>query len=458
MSYRLNVPYLQKDDAKRKGAKWNYTEKYWYCEELTDALRRWYEGDEIEAGASDASTEPFAEYQTVSEVNRMIAERFDATDCFQSILVKGEVTNYRGTNGGHYYFSVKDENSLLSCVMWSSTAERILQFTFEAGKKVAIIGSFKYCEKNGTGTLHVRQIADMGAGEANLRFLELKARLEEEGLFAVEHKKPIPKFPQRVGIVTSRDGDARKDIEKVAGKRNPYVQLILYHANVQGQNAIRTMIEGIERLDAMQLDTIIVSRGGGSQEDVIVYNDEALARAVYNARTPVVTAVGHESYWTLIDYVADKRVATPSEAAEETIPDVMSVIRQIRQLERNISNNMRSALHSRMQKLKTQEARLEGNDPVRRLKERKDRLNHLSEGLQQKIRMLYETKKNRFRILLERLNGLSPTAKLVRGFGYISHDGKPLTSVGEVKSGDRLDIRIHDGQIVTTVKETQGTS
>ncbi|MBR5969193.1 MAG: exodeoxyribonuclease VII large subunit [Lachnospiraceae bacterium] len=474
-TYRLNVPYREKDAAKALGAKWNYVEKFWYCNELTDALRRWYQPDEEEgvSGETDQSTvapaasgiadavapqaadgDPYARYQSVTAVNLMIAGQFERTDRFQTVLVKGEVTNYRGPNGGHHYFSIKDEHCLLSCVIWSYDAAAILRFPLESGKQVALAGRLAFFDKRGTVSLHVRQIADMGAGDASLRYLQLKARLEEEGLFAIEHKKPIPKFPEKVGIITSKNGQARKDIEKIALKRNPYVQLVLYHVNVQGENACRTILEGIERMDAMGLDTLIVGRGGGSDEELIAYNDEAIARAVYAAKTPVISAVGHEGNWALIDFVSDLRAATPSEAAEEAIPDIMTTIRQIRQLEKNIRDNMHNALEKRKLRLRTQEARLKGNDPVRKLKERKEKLKHLEEGLTQKIRAVYERKNHRFRVLLERLNGLSPTAKLVKGFGYISVSGQPVTGISDVQPEDILDITIHDGHIVTKVTET----
>ena len=416
MSYRLNVPYNKRDEAKRYGAKWNFGEKYWYCSELTDDLRRWYEGAETEQKTvlktntektGDASNDPYANYKSVSEVNKMIMESVDETACFRTILVKGEVTNYRGAGSdGQHYFSIKDDKCLLSCIIWKNDARNILHFPLESGKKVALIGRLKYYDKRGTCALHISQIADIGAGEANLRYLELKARLEAEGLFAIEHKKLIPKCPKTVGIVTSKNGQARKDIEKIALKRNPYIQLVLYHVNVQGENACRTIREGIERLDNMNLDTIIVGRGGGSDEELIAYNDEAIARAVYNAETPIISAVGHEGNWALIDYVSDKRVATPSEAAEEAIPDVMTMIKQIQQLEKNITDNMHNALEKRKLRLSTQEAKLKGNDPVQKLKERKDKLANLSEGLAQKMNMIFQKKKSTFSVLLAQLNGI----------------------------------------------------
>ncbi len=506
MSYRLNVPYSEKDEAKSKGAKWNYIEKFWYCLELTDDLRRWYEEDDqnddpTETDGTDA--DPYAKYKTVARVNTMIREKFERTPMFSSIYVKGEITDYRGPNyNGNYFFSLKDDGenvlALLPCAIWAGKASRILHFNLTNGKKVAVIGNFEFYTQGGSSRLIVSSIQDMGAGLANERYQQLFSKLQAEGLFNAEHKKPVPKFPKRVGIITSKNGQAIKDIEKISRKRNPYVQLLLYHVNVQGINAVSSITAAIPFMDALNLDTLIIGRGGGSDEELNAYNDETIARLVYNAATPVISAVGHEGNWTILDNVADLRAATPSEAAEFAIPDVMTSISRIEQFQKNIADNMRSILSDRKQRLHTQEAKLAGNDPVRKLKEREERLKVLSEGLNQKIsviyerkkdlltmltkdliknigityerkrdralllaetltqriRSVYESKKNRFDILVTRLNGLSPTAKLVKGFGYITVSGKPVVNVSDVKPEDEVDIRIHDGRIVTTVKET----
>ena len=456
--YRLNVPFREKDKAKAKGAKWDWQEKFWYCDELNDDLRRWYKEENTRTLAATengipGADSPFSAYKTVSEVNADISDQFERTDLFRSILVKGEVTNFRGANNGHYYFDIKDDNALLSCVIWSYLAESILKFKLESGKEVAIKGNLKFYDKRGTSTLHVTEIADVGAGQAALQYIQLKKKLEDEGLFSPEHKKPIPKFPTRVGIVTSKSGQAIQDIQKIAQKRDPFVQLILFHVNVQGQNAVSTIINGIKTLDEIGLDTRIVGRGGGSDEELIAYNDEILARTVFAARTPIISAVGHQGNWALIDLVSDFRVATPSEAAEEAIPDVMTTLQRVKQLNKGIRDNMRNNLIERMRRLETQKARLEGNDPARVLKEKKDRLQTLSEGMRKYIQMIFDTTKNRYQGLVTRLNGLSPTAKLVHGFGYITREDEPIMSVKDVKAGDELSVRIHDGRIKTTVNE-----
>ena len=462
MHYRLNVPYQEKDEAKAYGARWNAMGRYWYFDgELPEGLKRWYPEavpSKEPAVSEDKGRLPelfsdFDAYKTVTQVNDMIQNRFRTTAEFQFIMVKGEVTDFDGHKGRNYYFSIKDKESLLPCFLWEDTARSALGFELKAGQQVAITGSLELYRARAKSQLVVRSIINIGEGEASLEYLKLKARLEAEGLFDEEHKKPIPRHPRVIGIVTSKDGQAIKDIQKVAAKRNPYVQLLLYHVNVQGVNAVRTIVEGIRALDALRPDTIIVGRGGGSDEELIVYNDERIARAVYAARTPIVSAVGHEGHRPLIDLVADKRAATPTEAAEETVPDVMSDLRQIAQLKENLETLMRGQLERRHLQLDARRSRLETFNPLRLLKERRERLEALKGDLDRSMGRAVDLRKHRLEVLLANLHGLSPTAKLVRGFGYITVNEKPVASVREVDEGDRIDIRIHDGRIGAVVTE-----
>jgi exodeoxyribonuclease VII large subunit len=522
--FKLNVPFKDKDEAKKFGAKWYSEDKYWYYsgDELPEGLRRWYplykpvdgkegvyldtETGEIIGDSSEITPvnnetvndldDPYAKYRTVSEINRMISDIVNATNEFRAILVKGEVTNFDGKKGRHYYFAIKDDSALLPCVMWDSTAAYALKFKLEKGQQVAIAGSLEYYDAQGKAQLIVSTIENIGDGEANLAFIKLKAKLEAEGLFAPERKKSIPKHPEQVGIITSKNGQAIKDICKIAEKRNPYVQLILYHVNVQGVNAVSTIVNGIKTLDGMGLDTIIVGRGGGSDEELNSYNHERIARAVAEAKTPIVSAVGHQGHWTLIDFVADKRVATPSEAAEETIPDVMTDISRIELLKNTIRDRMKAIIENRRLLIKSTLSDIEKNSPQNRLNENKDRLKHFSELMDMNIRNIYKDHKdrtqnlsesiasrlkliytgykdrpknlldsingnikiifqkynNRFEVLLAELNGLSPTAKLVGGFGYVTKENKPVKNVADVKPGDDINIRMHDGDITATVK------
>ena len=257
-----------------------------------------------------------------------------------------------------------------------------------------------------------------------------------------------------VGIVTSKDGKAIGDICKTAAERNPYVQLLLYHVSVQGKYAVESILEGIRTLDQMGVDTIIVGRGGGSDEELMTYNDERIVRAVFQAVTPVISAVGHEGNWTLTDYAADYRESTPTKAAVKAIPDVMADQRRLAQLQQTLIMQIRSQLQQRKLMLEAKVNRLQALDPRRILKEKQDRLQNLTEQLQHKMQAAYELRRHRCEVLITQLHGLSPTAKLVKGFGYISAEDKPVTSVYQVHAGENIQVRIHDGQIHAQVTET----
>ena len=412
-------------------------------------------------------------FMTVTGLNEMIAGKYSEIEAFEHILVKGEVTNFRGKTGPHYYFDIKDDNCQISCRLWEATARRVLHFELERGQMVGISGRLEYYKNSGTSNLIVGDIRNLGEGMAMLAYMQLKQRLNAEGLFAPEHKKAIPVHPKKVGIITSKNGDAIKDICQKAAERNPYVQLVLYHVQVQGRNAVPSILRGIQVMDQAGCDTIIIGRGGGTLEELMVYDDESIVRAVYAAVTPIISAVGHQAHEPLLDLVADKRVSTPTSAAELALPNVMIDVERLQRLRREMTGNMRNQLERRQAALRERIAVMEQYHPERKLKDQKARLEKAKEELQwnleriygeKKIRLsrdrdqlkwafqrLYSEKKHRFEILLTNLNGLSPTAKLVKGFGYISHDDQPLTSVTEVKEGDELLIRIHDGEIGATV-------
>lgn len=507
MRFRLNAGYREKEMVKALGARFDFREKYWYYEgeSLPEGLRRWYEEDvegpvrmdltadretqiefepsygrehrEAAIAGRDILGTIHQAFMSVTEVNQMITKKYQQTDAFQHVFVKGEVTNFRGHHGTHYYFDIKDENSQLSCRLWEATAARVLRFELQRGQMVGISGSLEYYAKNGTSQLIVGDIRNLGEGNAMLAYLQLKQRLEAEGIFALEHKKPIPVHPKKVGIITSKNGDAIKDILQKAGERNPYVQLVLFHVQVQGKNAVPSILKGIRVLDGMDCDTIIIGRGGGSLEELMVYDDESIIRAVYAAKTPIISAVGHDAHEPLLDLVADLRVSTPTSAADHALPDVMTDVGRLIQLRREMTANMQRQLERRQALLEAHVATLEGFHPGRKLKERQTRLENAKEILRRNLERIYQEKrqrysvasdslkrnmqnvlqgkKHRFEVLLTNLNGLSPTAKLMKGFGYISKEDRPLTSVSEVQMGDALKIRIHDGEIGVSVTNIQ---
>ncbi len=454
MPFRLNVPYSEKDEAKAFGARWNPAEKTWYCDQLNDGLRRWYSGPEPDdpssssfsaPGASSAASTPLMPgYLSVTSAGNAIAAAVAADDVLRNIKVQGEVTNYSG-HSVNYYFSIKDTDSIIDCFMFEHIADAALDFELENGKQVAISGYMNFHEKSGKFKLLVRGIVDAGEGEEKRKLMELKEKLRAEGLFDEERKKPISKHPSKVGIVTSKNGQAIKDICKIASKRNPYIQLVLYHVNVQGRNAVPSIVTGIRHLDGLGCDTLIVGRGGGSDEELKAYNDESIARTVADCRTPVISAVGHQGHWTLIDYVADKRVATPSEAAEEAIPDLMSDIKKVTDIRASMDYKIRTVLNARADRYRSLAVILKKNDPVDKLQRRKERLALLTETLSASMDSVLERKSQRLSLLLANLNGNSPSAKLVKGFGYISKDGRPVVSLDSVSVGDKINIRIHDG-------------
>lgn len=483
MIFRLTAGYLEREQVKALGAKFNFQEKYWYYEgeELPEGLRRWYRAPQMELVMADSvNTRIELEnpaFQTVTQVNRMISDQYKDLMTFQNVLVKGEVTNFSGHSGNHYYFDIKDENCQLRCRLWEQVARRVLRFELKKGQMVGLSGRLEYYEKEGTSQLIVRDIMLLGAGNANLALEQLRLRLEAEGLFDPRHKKPIPAHPQRVGIITSKDGKAINDIRQKAAEKDPYVQLILFHVNVQGRNAIPTILRGIRVMDEMGVDTLIIGRGGGSDEELMVYNDESIVRAVFAAKTPIISAVGHQDHVPLIDLVADDRASTPTSAADHALPNVMQDVRRLRNLQNEIAKGMRYQLERRQGALREKTAVLEQFHPERKLKEQKARLSALREQLSWNMKTVYrdrnqrfinlsdslgrhmqsvlQAKQHRFEVLVSNLNGLSPTAKLVKGFGYISVNGHPLVSVDGVKRGDELKIRIHDGQVGARVTEVE---
>lgn len=486
MVYRLNVPYREKEDAKRLGARWDFQNRFWYTtHEPEGGLLRWYTPDPADRAKNTMQTDalsrpgaaqehpaldpsdPFT-YRTVREVNEMIAQTFVQTQAFQFLMVRGEVTNYPGRGRGHYYFAVKDEeNYVLPCVMWESEAARWLlpeeaeqtersagRFFLRNGMQVGIAGELTFFDRGGRAQIRVRRIYDLGAGALDFARKQLELRLEREGLFDPERKKPIPKHPERIGIVTSRHGQAIHDILDNARANNPFIEWILYDVKVQGENAVPEMVKGIRVLDSLGLDFILVARGGGSQEDLEAFSAEELIRAVCAAGTPVVSAVGHTHNHPLVERAADHYLPVP-EAVKDLIPDVMTSLRRAEDLRVQLRRNMDHLLAQKKAAMQVRSASLEKNDPAVRLRLKKDRFQSLSSRLEQAMRALADRKRHRYEVLLARLNGLSPTAKLINGFGYISHAGKAVTSAGEVAVSDEILITLHDGTIEAAVTGTR---
>lgn len=398
-----------------------------------------------------------ASIYSVSQINMYIKNMFANDYLLRNVQVKGEISNVKYHSSGHIYFTLKEEGSALNGVMFRSARTEGLDFTLENGQSVVITGSIAVYERDGRYQVYAKKIALDGRGNLYEAYELLKQKLYEEGLFEFEHKKEIPRFPKKVGIVTARTGAAIQDILNIAKRRNPYVQLYLYPAQVQGEGAAKTIVKGIETLDRMGMDTIIIGRGGGSIEDLWAFNEASVARAIYHAKTPIISGTGHEIDNTIADYAADLRAPTPSAACELAIPDVMSSIYQVRQYESRMRKCAGQKLQQLNQKWGMLSARLNSASPKVRLENQKIYLDSLQDKLMQGMLQKMGNRRHQYEILLTKLNGLSPTAKLVGGYGYIEHqDGHAIRSVADVKEQDNFSVTVWDGTIegvVTKIEE-----
>lgn len=390
---------------------------------------------------------------TVGQVNKYIKNILTQDYMLRSISIQGEVSNCKYHSLGHVYFSLKDETGSMPAVMFKTDVDNNLKFKLENGQSVVVAGSISVYERDGRYQLYAKSIKLQGVGSLYEQFERLKYQLNEEGLFDPDNRKPIPKYPKTVGIVTAKTGAAIQDIMNVARRRNPYVQLILYPAKVQGEGAADTIVKGIQTLDAMNLDTIIIGRGGGSIEELWAFNEEKVVRAIYAAKTPIISGVGHEVDITLSDYAADLRAPTPSAACELAIPDMSNTLIQLRSVERAISNCMDNKLALAKSRLSQLELRLNALSPTLRLEQQKQYLADCYDAIGRAMRLKFDNATHRYNLLLAKLNGASPTAKLVGGFGYVEANGRPIEDVNAVSIGDRLELTVKSGLIRATVSD-----
>lgn len=411
---------------------------------------------------------------SVGQVNAHIRGIFEQDFALRRISVKGEISNCTYHRSGHIYFTLKDETSQLSSVMFAGDRRTGLGFVMKNGDKVVVTGSVEVYIRDGKYQLYAKKIELQGAGLLYERFLALKRELEEMGMFAPEYKQPIPQYVKRLGIVTAPTGAAVRDIQNISLRRNPYIQLILYPALVQGEGAAPSIVRGIETLDAAGVDCIIVGRGGGSIEDLWAFNEEAVARAIFDCRTPVISAVGHETDTTIADFVADLRAPTPSAAAELAVCDIREILKRYDICKERFSRGMTTALEysewkykTRMEKIRSlrpsnqiREKRLRLDAMEDRLRERSGRIldenrhrwNTLLSSMREGQRRKLEQEKHRLEILIGRVEGASPVRKLSQGFSYVETEaGRNVSSVSTVNVGDRLQIQVTDGTIRTEI-------
>lgn len=389
---------------------------------------------------------------SILTVRQLTAQIKDAVESgFPYVWVRGEVTNVSRPSSGHIYFSLKDETGTMSCVMFAGH-RRGLAFSMKDGDKVIVGGSVDVYERDGRYQLYAKEITLEGAGALYERYLALKQELEEMGMFAGEYKQPIPKFIRRLGVVTAPTGAAVQDIRNISYRRNPYLQIILYPALVQGAGAAESIVKGIRMLDGLNVDVIIIGRGGGSIEDLWAFNEEIVARAIFECRTPVISAVGHETDFTIADFVADLRAPTPSAAAELAVNDYRSVVESVSAYRQRMYRAMSTHLDFYRSRLANFSTKFGYLSPEYRLREQRQRLADTESSLQNAMEGKLKENRHRLSLYVERFTGLSPLRKLDQGFSYVADQEKrTLTSVKQVKNGDTIYISVTDGTIEAKV-------
>ena len=391
---------------------------------------------------------------SVTQINTYIKRMFQSDYALRRISIKGQVSNCKYHSSGHIYFSLKDEGSQISCVMFANARYDGLKFELEDGQEVVVDGNISVYERGGSYQLYAQEIRLNGIGELYVAYEMLKQKLYEEGLFDHEKKKPIPKNPKKIGVVTARTGAAIHDIISTAKRRNPYVQLILYPAKVQGDGASDTIVAGIKALDQYGVDIIIVGRGGGSIEDLWAFNEEKVARAIYEAQTPIISGTGHEVDTTIADYAADLRAATPTAACELAVPDIREVMEGITNREYTLRTLLKQVVRRYQMKLQQYQITIANFDPRFQLQEQKMHLAELEEQIHAVMKNKMTDYQHKLELYTKELHGLSPTAKLINGFGYIeASNGEPVTSVKKVMEGDQISLTISDGTIITKAEQ-----
>lgn len=413
---------------------------------------------------------------TVKQVNAYIKNMFTQDFMLNRIYIKGEVSNCKYHTSGHLYFSLKDESGTIACVMFAGQRSG-LSFRMQEGQQVIVLGSVSVYERDGRYQVYAKEIVLDGAGLLYEKFIKLKKELEEMGMFAPEYKKPIPKYVRTVGVVTAPTGAAVRDIINITRRRNPYVQILLYPALVQGDGASESVVRGIRALEEAKVDVMIVGRGGGSIEDLWAFNEENVARAVFECSVPVISAVGHETDTTIIDYVADLRAPTPSAAAELAICNYRELLEMIRTERERMHRSMRrklevASLHTawyaekfrylspsgKLKSMCQQLADYEEQIPKamhQRLEQEQERTRKVQEMLPLLMERNLRESRQQLAIWIERMKGLSPLAKLNQGFSYVQGSEGTVKKVADVKKGDWLRIYVTDGQIEAQVTDTK---
>ena len=436
-------------------------------------------------------------YLTVSVINRYIKHIIDTDTNLQQVFIKGEISNFKAHTSGHLYFSIKDETSKINAIMFSNNARK-LNFVPTDGTKVLITGRISVYEATGNYQIYVEEMMEDGVGNLYIAFEKLKKQLASEGLFDNKYKKPIPKYPTKIGVITANTGAAIKDIISTIKRRYPIGQVILFPSLVQGENASKDIVKNIKLANTFDLDVLIVGRGGGSIEDLWPFNEEIVARAIFDSKIPIISAVGHEIDFTIADFVADLRAPTPTGAAEMAVPNMTDLVKYIEQLKIRLSSNILKKVNIQklqldclknsyilknpliiyenkkqildlinnrineivLKKLELKKLQLDGlknsyilNNPKILYEKNKERLNLINIELNKTINLKLENNKNRLTTLIEKLELVSPLNVLKRGFSLTYKNNKIIKSVKKIKENDILNIKLNDGNIIVNVKE-----
>ena len=390
----------------------------------------------------------------VGQLNAYIKNMFTQDYLLQSVAVKGEVSNCKYHTSGHLYFTLKDPKGTIGCVMFAGNRKG-LSFRMQDGQQVIVQGSVDVYERDGRYQMYAKQITLDGAGQLYERYEQLKRELEEMGMFTAQYKRPIPKFVKTVGVVTARTGAAVRDIIQISKRRNPYVRIILYPAIVQGEEAVPSIINGIHALERIGVDVMIVGRGGGSIEDLWAFNERAVAEAVFACNVPIISAVGHETDTTIIDYVADLRAPTPSAAAELAVWDVRELTQRLMTYENALNVNVNRCIGRKRETLLRMERQVKLLSPAAKIRGYRQYQDQLRERLQGNLKRILASKRHALELYVEKMKGLSPLEKLSSGYSYMENEeGKNVRSVWQVKEGDRLTVNFRDGRAKVTVAET----
>ena len=383
---------------------------------------------------------------TVTQLNKYLKDRFDEDENLNAILVKGEISNFKNHYTGHLYFTLKDENSLIKCIMFKSYAEK-LTFKLKDGMKVMVFGTVSVFERDGVYQIYAKSMMEDGIGDLHEQFEQLKAKLEKEGLFVQAHKKEIPLYPNVIGVLTSQTGAVIRDIINVSTRRNPNVYIRLLPVPVQGPSAAEQIADKIKIINEKKLaDVLIIGRGGGSLEDLWPFNEEIVARAIYDSEIPIISAVGHETDFTIADFVADLRAPTPSAAAELAVPDILEVKQKII----NYQNRSKLALKKKIEIVKLRFEKIMKSriftDPMRKVMDNSIILDDYMKRLENAMKEIKTEKKNKYTELVTKLDSISPLKTLIRGYSLTEKDGKIIKRATQIDKGDIITIKFSDGE------------